>query len=250
MKKLFILLAIFILVAGFGFAQIMDAGAAGGTTAAANGADVPALPKPEIFDLEISGAYPVHWTNGKHDDSFYGALLTNNPNLDKTVTANTAIGIGLLWNFGRKVGLTIDMDFFYAAREQGFSEATSNAVSLFGANVLIGPVFFLYNSSFLRIPLTIGAHMYYYFDEIWEPLLGSGTDGVWIQRKDFQVGPGISLGVQFHFNNNVYIFSKTTVGIDILRWHDIEVLGIVKNDEKDMGVSWTVKPALGLGIKF
>jgi len=266
MKKFFVLFAVLILAAGLCFAQEQEA---------------PELPKPEKFDLEISAGFPVHWTNAEHDETFY--YFHNRKNdyldptqLDKTVTANTAFGAALLWNFGRKVGLTIDYDFFYAARVAGFSNPTSDYNSMFGQNLLIGPVFFLYNSPFLRIPLAIGAHMYYFSDELWIPYLDPNTPapvGYWIKRKEFQFGPGIYLGVQFHFNNSIYIFSRTNVSIDIFRWHQIKwivddlettppppgttpppVTGAnytnETNTHTELSVSWGVKPTLGIGIKF
>jgi len=253
MKKLLLLLTALILVAGLGFAQ--------------NGDEAPALPKPERFDLEISAGFPVHWTNAEHDQEFYPffePLETAYLNLDKTVTANTAIGVAFQFNFGRKMGFTMDYDFFYAARIAGFSNPYSDYNSMFGQNLLIGPTIFLYNSSFLRVPLAIGAHMYYFSDELWMPYLDPnvpGPAGFWIKRKEFQVGPGIYLGVQFHFNRSVYIFSRTNVNIDIFRWHQVK--WIIQDDPADpttrhdetkshteLSVSWGIKPSLGLGIKF
>jgi hypothetical protein len=294
MKKLFILLAIFILVSGLCFAQIEAAPPAGGGAAGANGGangGAPALPKPELFDLEISVGYPVHWTNAEHDKEFYTFYHQVYTQLDKPVTANTSIGIALLWNFSRKVGFTIDYDFFYSTRMQGFSAAMSDSVSLFGMNALVGPTFFIYNGTFLRVPLAIGAHVYYYSDELWQPYLNPArqpsdpdtgqpvplvVDGFWMQRRDFQVGPGVSLGAQFHFNNNIYFFMKTSVAIDIYRWHQIRwiqdvaliadpITGVPEpiddfpnynfydnetKDEWEFVISWNVKPVIGLGIKF
>ena len=242
MKKFFVLLTALILVAGLCFAQDEEGDG---------------LPKPEKFDLEVSVGFPVHWTNGEHDDDFYPWNQLGYWQLDKTVTANTAWGAALMFNFGRKVGFTIDWDFFYSAKVTGFSNPTSDYNSMFGTNLLVAPVFFIYNSSFLRIPLAIGAHVYYFSDEMWMPYLdvpAPGPEGAWLKRRDLQIGPGLYLGVQFHFNNSVYIFSRTNVAIDIFRWHQAkwaEPNG--PNDsrsEMEFVISWNVKPTLGLGIKF
>jgi len=258
MKKFFVLCAVLILAAGLCFAQEEEA---------------PELPKPEKFDLEISVGFPVHWTNAEHDDEFYPFYNTAGPGnpsnahleLDKTVTANTAIGAALLFNFSRKVGLTVDWDFFYAARVAGFSTPFSDYNSMFGTNILVGPVFFLYNSPFLRIPLAVGAHMYYFSDELWMPYLNPNAPdpiGYWIKRKELQFGPGIYLGIQFHFNNSIYIFSRTNVSIDIFRWHQVKWIveedpinnpGILTDESKshtELSVSWGIKPTLGIGVKF
>ncbi|MDR2073280.1 MAG: hypothetical protein LBP60_07600 [Spirochaetaceae bacterium] len=200
--------------------------------------------KPEKFDLEVTVGFPIHWTNAEHDDP--GPLIE-----DKTVTANTALGLSLLFNFTRKVGLTLDTDFFFAGKIMGFASDNSNYNSLFGANVLFGPVIYLYNGSFLRIPLAIGAHLYYFSDDLWMPDIGAS--GNWIKRQDLQVGPGAYLGIQFHFNNNIYIFSRTNVAIDVFRWHKTK-WGNSTTDDSDTDIEfafgWEVKPVIGIGVKF
>ena len=239
MKKLFVLPLIMFLIAGVCFAESQsDLGI-------------------ENFDLEISAGFPIHWTNAKHGQNFFwfnpGFLME-----DKSVTANTAIGFSMNFNFTKDVGLNVDTDFFYGAKLAGFSNPSSDYISLFGANALIGPVFYLYNSDLLRIPLTVGAHMYYFSDDLWMPTSLQNTDGLWANRKDLQLGPGITLGVQFHFNDNIYIFSRTNVVLDFFRWHSIDsvaddgtgTLSEQYKSETEFVLGWGVKPIIGLGIKF
>jgi hypothetical protein len=254
MKKLFVLPMILFLAAGLCFAEVKE----------------PASEIREIerVDLEIYAGFPVHWTNAQHDQSFYWF----NPGYtmeDKSVTANTAIGLSMTYNFNKCVGISMDTDFFYGGRIAGFSNPSSDYISMFGTNILTGPVFYLHNDSFLRIPLTVGAHFYYYSDDLWMPNLvgydpqnpsSQSTAGFWANRKDFQLGPGVSLGVQFHFNEDIYIFSRVNVNVDLLRWRQ---LGYIADDgtgngtytdqtktETKFAVSWGVKPVLGIGVKF
>ncbi|MDR1143367.1 MAG: hypothetical protein LBK77_03995 [Spirochaetaceae bacterium] len=232
MKKLLLLLAVLILAGGMVFAQ--DEGDA-----------APAGEKPELFDLEVSAGFPVHWTNSEHDNT--GVLRE-----DKSVTANTALGVALLFNFTRKVGLTLDADFFFGGKLAGISSPSSDHNSLFGVNALLGPVIYIYNGSFLRVPLALGVHVYYFSDDLWIPQVSAGTD-VWLKRRDLQFGPGAYIGVQFHFNNNIYIFSRTSVAVDVLRWHQEKgYIGGVEIDESEfeLAFGWEIKPAIGLGIKF
>ncbi|MDR2210269.1 MAG: hypothetical protein LBO65_02205 [Spirochaetaceae bacterium] len=233
MKKL-VLLAALILAAGLAFAQ--------------EEAAAPSEGKPEVFDLEINVGFPIHWTNAEHGDD--PAPLYE----DKTVSANTALGLALLFNFGRKVGLTLDADFFFGGKIAGFASNESNYNSLFGTNVLLGPVVYIYNGNFLRIPLAIGAHLYYFSDDLWVPDV-SGAGGQWIKRQDLQVGPGVYLGIQFHFNNNIYIFSRTNLAIDIFRWHKTKgIFASATTDDSDTDLefifAWEVKPVIGIGVKF
>lgn len=269
MKKLIVLPVILVLTVGLCFAQVDETDQMPEST---TGEVIRPfeLPKIERFNLEISAGYPIHWTNAKHDQEFYWF----NPNYvmeDASVTANTSIGISMLFNFTKKVGFNLDADFFHSGKIAIFANPSSDYISMFGANVLIGPVFYLYNSLFFRIPLTVGGHLYYYSDDLWMPnLVGydplnppasiTSTDGFWMNRKDLQVGPGISLGVQFHFSKSIYIFSRTNIVVDIFRWHEINYIADDGTEtgtytdqtksETEFGISWGIKPVLGIGIKF
>ncbi|WP_461247913.1 hypothetical protein, partial [Treponema sp. R6D11] len=93
---------------------------------------------------------------------------------------------------------------------------------------------------------------------LWMPTSLQNTDGMWASRRDLQIGPGISLGVQFHFSENIYIFSKTNVVMDLFRWHQAKYIADdgtgtytdYSNSETEIVIGWGVKPVLGLGIKF
>jgi len=254
MKKLIALPVILLLAAGLCFAEDNEAEYE--------------IPQIERLDLEIYAGFPVHWTNAKHDQRFYWF----NPGYameDKSVTANTAIGLSITYNFNKNIGINLDSDFFYGAKLAGFSNPSSDYISMFGTNIHIGPTFYLYNNDYLRIPLTVGAHFYYYSDDLWMPNLvgfdpqnpsSQSTAGFWANRRDFQFGPVMSLGIQFHFNENIYIFSRTNVSLDLLRWHQVcyitddgtgnDTYTAKTKSETEFAVSWGVKPVLGIGIKF
>jgi len=249
MKKLSVFLAVMILATGFVFAQ-------------EEGDLEEQAPKKErqieLFHLQLSIGFPIHWTNGLHNDEFYQQINLDTADImmeDKTVTANTAIGLSLIFNFTKIVGLTLDMDFFYGAKLSGFASPTSDHISLFGANIFLGPIFYIFNNDLLRIPIGIGVHMYYFGDDLWMTEL-SGNNGAWVRRTEFQFGPAISLGVEFHFTRNIYIFSKTNIAIDLVRMHSMKWHNGAGEyfDESHMdlftAVNWKVKPSLGLGIKF
>ncbi|MCL2804743.1 MAG: hypothetical protein FWD26_02275 [Treponema sp.] len=250
MKKLFFLLAVLMLVTGFIFAQEEEV-----VEVEVVEVEPEKKRKIEWFNLEISVGFPVHWTNGLHNDEFF---LFNPPDPifmeDKLVTANTSIGIALVMNFGRKMGISLDADFFFGAKLAGFSSPTSDYNSLVGANVFFGPVFYLFNNNVLRVPLTIAGHMYYFADDLWIPELNTPT-GAWANRSELQFGASIGFAVQFHFSNNIYIFSRTNVSVDFIRIHSIKWYD--GTDYRDMTcidlfteVHWGVKPSIGLGLKF
>jgi len=253
MKKLSILLVLFIFAAGFIFAQ--------------NGQpqDEEAVEEKreiEIFNLELGLGFPVHWTNGRHTGDFYQVNVGTEPYTlqDKFVTANTSFNAAAVFNFTKILGLTLEFDIFFGAKLTGFSNPSSDHNSLFGLNAFIGPVFYLFNNGVLRIPLSIGAHMYYFADDLWiSDYYNDGTvsNGAWFTRTDLQFGPAVALGVQFHFDNGIYIFSRTQVSIDFVRMHTINTdnisdQAISERNHTDIitnSINWGVRPSFGIGIK-
>jgi len=257
MKKLFVLFVVLILAVGVAFAQEEDNFYENGFTPTP-AQELPRERPIEFFNFEISIGFPIHWTNSIHNDEFYELINMRSGDQmmeDKTVTANTSIGIGLVFNFTRVVGLSLDMDFFYGAKLAGFAAPTSDYIGLSGANIFLGPVFYVFNNNILRVPVGVGFHLYYFTDDLWVPQIDDG-EGRWLNRHDLQFGPAVSLAVQFHFSRDIYIFSRTSVAIDLFRTHSIKWYdGSDYYDEthshfSDISINWLVKPSIGLGIKY
>lgn len=197
-----------------------------------------ARPKKE-FDLELTAGIPFHWTDAEHD-----------PNEDKVVTSALSLGVGLIFNFSQKVGLTLDTDISFARSLSGASVTSSEFYSLVTANVLLGPVIYLYNGSFLRVPLAFGIHYYFYSSDHWHDAVAGGQ---WWKYTDHQFGPGAYLGIQFHFNKNIYLLSRTNINFDIGRYHVTQGgSGGSSSSDSEFEIigALSVKPAFGLGIKF
>jgi hypothetical protein len=220
-----------------------------------------------FFDFEVNVGFPVHWSNGRMkvaDDigksKAYWMVEALQDAYDKTVTASTSIGLAATFNFSPKMAVMIDADFFYGAQLTGIgggltdSSAYHNA--LFGFDIFIGPQFYLYNKGQLRIPLFIGPHLYFFAGDQW-------NDASPYKVTDFQAGLALGLGVQFHFDKNIYIFSRTNVAFDFFRMVSIE--NRLDDTNPDTGeavpagtvsrntgaaLGWLVKPSIGVGIKF
>ena len=229
MKKLVLLFIAFILVAGLCFAQEED-----GET----------QQNRDKLNLEVLIGVPVHWTTSPAPHDF----LEENE-MDRTVTSSTSIGFALTYNFSKKIGVMLDIDVFVGSDVMGNSPTNSYSSSLFGANALLGPVIYLYNGSFLRVPLAIGVHAYYWSSDHWSEWGTGAGNGDWIKIKDLQVGLGLSLGIQFHFNDRLYMFSRTNVAFDFFRMHSVVFSG-EEESCRGMEIGWMVKPALGVGVKF
>jgi len=260
MKKLFVLLLTMILAAGVAFAQEASATSQETTEEAAPTRQI------ERMSLEVTIGFPIHWTTGLHNNEFYPKHPDDSTIYmeDRSATANTSIGVALNFNFTRIFGFVIDADFFYGAKIQGFSNPNSDYIALSSANVFIGPVFYLYNNNTFRVPFGISAHMYYFGDDLWvpdispEPVDGAGW---WMNRTEIQFGLGLSLGFQYHFNRDIYVFSRTNVSIDFVRIHSIKEVndhdgsGTAYREASHTnilvgGIHWTVKPTIGIGMKL
>ena len=235
MKKLLLVMAL-LLVVGFCFAQDEEA---------------PAKPKTEFFNLELSIGVPVHWTTSPAPHNFF--LPAPALDMDRTVTTSTSVGFSMNMNFGRRIGFVVDFDVFVGTDVMGHTPTDSYSNSLFGMNVLAGPVFYLYNGSFLRIPLVLGLHLYYWSANHWD-FFNAAADDSWMKINDFQLGPGLYLGIQFHFNRSLYMFSRTNVAVDLYRNHKVLAVenGATVLDKKHVALEWgwEVKPTIGVGVKF
>lgn len=147
----------------------------------------------------------------------------------------------------------MDAGINYGAKLFGVSTSRSEYISLFEADIFLGPLFYLYNNNVFRVPFAFGFHMYYFNDNLWVPYL-DGDTGMWISRNDTQFGLGFSLGFQLHFTSGVYLFSRAGVSLDFIRIHTIS--GYDGTDaEGDYcldfePVSWNIKPSVGIGIRF
>lgn len=270
MKKLSVLLAVLLLVSGFAIAQEEEAAEEDDFVWEyyyAEDEDIETVQARQIetWSMEVNIGFPVHWTNGIHENELPLGDITYMS--DKFVTANTAIGLSVNYNISRIFGFIFDIDIFYGARLTGFSEPSSDYNSLSGMNILVGPVWYLYNNNILRIPLALGLHMYSFTDELWVPMLSptptpppatpppaTPPPGQWVRRTDFQLGLGIYLGVQFHFNNDIYLFSRTNAAVDFIRVHTLRNNTLSPDNPEwshsDLRVSWGIKPTIGVGMKF
>lgn len=242
MKKLLILLIMFSLAFAV-FAQEAEVEAPAQEPAApAQEASLPPTGTGKGFVLEVTANIPVHWTDAEDHPSGLE---------DKTVSTATALGLALNFNFSRKWGFIIDADISFARALYGdpgvpAGNKNSDFGSLMTANVLLGPVVYLYSGSFLKVPLAFGVHYYFYSKDHWD-YVNTG----WWQTSDHQFGPGLYIGIQFHFTKNIYIVSRATLSLDIARYHTEKGgAGTSSLNEFELVSSFGVKPTIGMGIKF
>ena len=256
MKKL-ILASVLVFVAGLCFAQ--EEGAPQETADAQEVADQTIVAQvaatqevSEKMNMEVSVGISVHGTKSPTPHKFPGGDAT-----DRSITTNTVVGFGMTFAVHKFVGLTLDTDLFFGGEMGGSSGLQSSSTSLFGANVLFGPSFYLYKYRTLRIPMAVGAHMSYWDSTTWIPSLNAATapGSGWLRLNDLQVGLGISVGINFYFTHNAYMISRANIALDLFRWHRMRQsvgtgAAIVDESHQELAVGWGVKPTIGLGMKF
>jgi len=241
MKKL-ILALVLVLVAGLCFAQE--------EAATQEEVTVPEA-ESEKFNMEVSVGIAVHGTKSPTPHEFPGGVAT-----DRGITTNIVMGFGMTFAVHKFVGLTLDTDLFFGGELGGQSSPQSSSISLFGANVLFGPSFYLYKYRTFRIPMAVGAHMSYWDSTTWIPNLNAsaGPGAGWLRLNDLQVGLGLSVGIHFYFTHNAYMISRANVALDLFRWHKMRstdgTAAVAEETHNELAIGWGVKPTIGLGLKF
>ncbi|MDR0494738.1 MAG: hypothetical protein LBG95_03820 [Treponema sp.] len=260
MKKT-ILMAVLVLCAGLCFAQEGEAAQSeNAQTTSVQPADVETdntqttdaqTVNTEKFNMEVTVGVSVHSGNSPSPHEFAG----NSTAMDKTVTADTMLGFAMTFPLHQFVGLTLDADFFFGNEKITQSASQSSSISFFGTNVLFGPIFYLYKYYTFRIPLAVGAHIYYWDSNAWISTLNaanaSGTG--WLRNNDLQVGVGMSVGIHFYFTHNAYMISRANVDMDFFRWHKTRLFNgtnVADESEAELAIGWGIRPTIGLGMRF
>jgi hypothetical protein len=110
--------------------------------------------------------------------------------------------------------------------------------SIFGTEMVFGPVFTVYQKGKIRIPAAVGIH--YIF-------LGSNTGPVLTTGWEF--GLGGNIGCEYHFTEKWYAVGRVTVNWDFYAITRIETAyGTVTDSGTFTGVGFA--PQIGFGYKF
>ncbi|GHV54158.1 hypothetical protein AGMMS49579_14200 [Spirochaetia bacterium] len=194
-----------------------------------------AAPKKKNLDLEISLGVPVHFSNDIENPAENSAAV--------------ATGLGLTFNIGNWAGIGLEADFAYTQNTVAISinPNESNYYSIFGTNVLLGPVFYLYHDDRFKIPLAVDFH--FSFNKMdFRNIDGNNAK---VSQSIFLIGPALQIGIQYHFSKDFYVLSRITVTCDVASFGTNTTT--TKKDEferPEMGLTWGVKPLLGVGLRL
>jgi hypothetical protein len=172
----------------------------------------------------------------------------------KTVMQATAAGSALVFDFTSVFGLGIWADLFQSqvvfADDVGYPvtgpAGQGDYHSLTGANMLIGPVFYVYRQGGLRIPVSFGFHMFMGATDFFNTSIAY-TKGL---TSWFQLGLGLNAALQYRFDNRTYIFSRLQLSWDFWGASDTRTGGTVTKHSAVLLNTFSIDPSFGVGITF
>jgi hypothetical protein len=196
---------------------------------------------------------------------------------EEEYTSNTGYTFGWagVTNVGaHKTGAGTYINFTYLSQTASHDTATGHIIKNGGGNFLCsidflaGPVFMLYDSEKIKVPLAIGFHgnIFLTFLRGWisaEDLgLGGLAPGAEIEYEidygETNCGAGFSLTAEYCFSKEVYFLGRIQGSFDFINFFSGKARlptpagKIVIADEKGIRFSraWGLMPQVGIGIRF
>jgi hypothetical protein len=111
--------------------------------------------------------------------------------------------------------------------------------SLFGVDMLLGPVFTLYSAGKVKIPLAAGLHLF---------LLTASTGSV--STIGFEFGLGTSISAEYHFGDRVYGFGRVQGTWDFYATNTVRTAWGRAASNSGRLRSLGVNPNIGVGFKL
>jgi hypothetical protein len=113
---------------------------------------------------------------------------------------------------------------------------------LIAIDMLLGPVFVVYNNDAFTLPISVGIH----YMQLWSVADTMSSNGT-------SLGLGANITGEYHFNDRVYLMGRFQITLDFYSISSIEqyVGGYsVKESYSGSLTSWGINPTLGIGFKF
>lgn len=243
MKRIFVLLNLF--AAGFCFGQAGH------------------------WSLELAGGYSAY---SIENDGEFTSVNGYSFGMSGIIFAGDNLGVGMYVNFVYlpQIGGTnlTRMAVYETVAENVIKNGGDNSLS--GFDFLMGPTFMLYNSDKIKVPFTIGCHVYGFTAVTEKDLSGlknnrpSGLTyfplGYYekIDYTEVNCGLGFNISLEWHFSKQVYLLGRIQGGGDFINYHSKEETrkiwaeSFVRPEDWDIGWSnaWGIMPQLGIGVRF
>jgi hypothetical protein len=135
------------------------------------------------------------------------------------------VGIGFYGN------ILFPQQYKMSAQGQSLTIEKSFYDTFFSFDFLFGPVFMLYKSETIRLPVSAGVHAYYLMaDSDSRP-----SDGM------MKVGAGTNITGEYHFNQTIYAYARFQLTFDFM-----ELSGRANTGSS---TAWGIAPCIGIGFQ-
>jgi len=110
--------------------------------------------------------------------------------------------------------------------------------SLWGMDLLAGPVIMLYHSRFFSLPVSFGFH----YSGLWTKAGG-------IKASQNEIGLGANITGNFHFTQSIYMYGRFQSAYDFYSWEKTKENGTIESNSGKVSV-WSIEPCLGIGFRW
>jgi len=113
---------------------------------------------------------------------------------------------------------------------------------LFAMDFLVGPTLIMFKNEKFCFPLSLGFHWY----QIW-----ANTDVSKLSSS--QIGVGANITGEYHFNSNLYVYSRFQFTFDFFSWDTIRVNRYGSSSSKSSSgnvKTLGIMPCIGIAFKF
>jgi len=142
------------------------------------------------------------------------------------------LGFGLYLNFLIPQEVTIT--------EQGGAETQKWSTIPIALDLLIGPIFNIYDNEKTLVSLAAGMH-------------GCIMPGIYDGEGDvfsYQIGVGANITCKYRFNKRLYVYARFLLGYDFYSWENWDENGEREGGGREGNFSaWNISPSIGLGFK-
>lgn len=202
------------------------------------------MKKVDLLIFVFAGIGTLGFAKGNIE--LYGGvpLLYEKSDIGKTFMTAASVGFAVTAPISDNIGIgvydTVLFPLQLKADIEGIS-ATANRSdynSIWGFDMLLGPVFIVYSNSKIKIPVAAGFHLL---------TMTASTDEM--STLGYELGFGSNVGIEFHINDRLYILGRLQGTGDFF---GITRVDVGRGSVVDSGILTTLclNPSIGIGFKL
>jgi len=165
----------------------------------------------------------------------------------KTEMPSFAINLSGISFFTDKIGLGAYGNIMFPQKITMSAAGSSSTIDrsaydfLMSLDMLVGPVFVLYQNEKFALPLAAGFHYFH----AWFVSSAGSVDGT-------KLGIGTNLTGEYHFTPNIYLLGRLQVTLDFYDTTETEIYGYGTASTSTFGstTTWGIDPTIGIGFSF